>query len=58
MDNFGKKVELVKMQKTENITYTHKINGAVFFGAIIYMTAIIVCLFCVFDILKFVGVVQ
>ena len=57
MDNFGKNVEIVKMQKVENITLKHKINGLVFFDAVFYMSLFTLSIFCFYEILNSAGVV-
>lgn len=56
MDNFGEKVEIIRLQKVENISYKHKISGAVFLSSAMYLSFALLSLFCIFNILQKLGV--
>ena len=57
MKNFGEKVELIKLEKVENICYKQKINFSVFFGAVLYMAFFTISIFCIYSIFHNLGVI-
>lgn len=58
MGNFGEKLEIVKLNKLDNMAIKHKVNNDVFFSSCISMTTFVVFIFVLYNVLLLLKVVN